>query len=510
MAARIGREGSRRMQQIVDEWRLAHTAPFRYSRLPSSTGCVTQHLSSLRVSELSRTASPAMGVRTAAPRYERRGSGGPLAAFLSFLVPGLGQAYNGQPLLAMLLAAPVVLIAALAGLAALSPNISVITHLLDIRFLVGLVVLDIALLGWRGVAILQAYVERRTPGRWSRGTYFVAGLLLVVVAMHAVPAAYAAKAIDTLNSVSQGGDGGGFSGDTGGGLGDGDSLPIPTDQPEVGSGERVNILLIGVDSGYGRNHALTDTMLVVSIDPDGTSAMLSVPRDLYGVPLGDGRTFNAKLNELLSTAERDAAAYPSGGVGTLKSAIGELLGLPIHYFAAVNLSGFKEAIDAIGGVDVTVERAIADPVYSEDGVEGAGFYIEAGDYHMDGSLALAYVRSRHGPGDNDFTRAERQQQLLTAVQEQLTAGNLLLSLSSLMDAVKNTIATDIPSNRISALAQAVQDTDTSQLARAVIQPPLVQPESHPVAGYILHPDLSAIRALVRDFVAGRPVPTLEP
>ena len=448
-----------------------------------------------------------MSLPQASSRYEPRSTGASLAAFLSFLVPGLGQAYNGQRMLAVLLAAPVILIAALAGLALVAPGVDVITHLLDIRFLVALVVLDVALLGWRAISIIQAYVERRTPGRWSRSTYFVGGLLLVTVAMHAVPAAYAAKAIDTLNSVAQGGDGGGFTGDMGGGLGGTEPLSIPSDQPEVVSGERVNILLVGVDSGYGRNHALTDTMLVVSIDPDGNSAMLSVPRDLYGVPLGDGRTFNAKLNELLSTAERDADAYPSGGVGTLKNAIGELLGLPIHYFAAVNLSGFKEAVDAIGGVDITVERAIADSVYSEDGMEGPGFYIDPGDYHMDGSLALAYVRSRHGPGDNDFTRAERQQQLLTAVQEKLTAGNLLLSLPSLMDAVKNTIATDIPSNRIPALAQAVQDADTSQLARAVIQPPLVQPENHPVAGYILHPDLVAIRALVSDIVAGRSAST---
>ncbi len=457
---------------------------------------------------MSRTATPAaISYREAAPRYEAPSRGGSLAAFLSFLMPGLGQAYNGQRMLAVLLAAPVVLIAVLAGLAVVMPGVDVITHLLDIRFLVALVVLDIALLGWRAISIVQAYVERRTPGRWSRSTYFVAALLLVAVVMHAVPAAYAAKAIDTLNSVAQGGDGGGFTGDTGGGLGDGDSFSVPTHQPEVASGERVNILLVGVDSGYGRNHALTDTMLVVSIDPDGTSAMLSVPRDLYGVPLGDGRTFNRKLNELLSAAERDPDEFPSGGVATLKAAIGELLGLPIHYFAAVNLSGFKEAVDAIGGVNITVERAIADPVYSEDGIEGPGFYIDPGDYHMDGSLALAYVRSRHGPGDNDFTRAERQQQLLTAVQEKLTAGNLLLSLPSLLDAVKNTIATDIPSNRIPALAQAVQDTDTSQLARAVIQPPLVQPENHPTAGYILHPDLDAILALVEDVVAGRPIPT---
>jgi LCP family protein required for cell wall assembly len=321
--------------------------------------------------------------------------------------------------------------------------------------------------------------------------------------MHAVPALYAAKAIDTLNAVSLGGDGGGFDDGSVPGLGSGSAaVPPATNEPQVHHGERVNFLLVGVDSGYGRMHDLTDTMLVVSIDPDGTSAMISVPRDLFGVPLANGRPYNAKLNSLLSYADNHPEEYPEGGATALKGAIGKLLGIRIHYFAAINLTGFKQAIDAIGGVDITVERAIADPVYSEDGIEGPGFYLDAGQYHMDGKLALAYVRSRHGPGDSDFTRAERQQQVLTEVAEKLTAGNLLYTLPGLLDAVRNTIATDVPSSRIPVLAQAVQDADLSRLERAVIQPPLATPVEDPVEGYLLYPDLDAIRALVDALIRG--------
>lgn len=418
-----------------------------------------------------------------------------VAAALSFVVPGLGQAYNRQPVLAWLLSVPVLLLAVLVGIALLLPDVSIVSHLLDIRFLVGLIVLDGALLGWRLVAITQAYAERQRWGRRGAAAYLVGVLVIVTMAMHAVPAYYAVKAIDTLNSVALGGGDGGLSG-TGGGF----SFPEPSSHPEVGGGERVNILLVGVDSGFGRAHALTDTMLVISIDSDGRSAMVSVPRDLYGVSLPDGRAFAAKLNSLFSVAESDPESYPLGGVGSLKAAIGELLGLKIHYFAAVNLIGFKEAINAIGGVDITVERAIADPVYSEDGIEGPGFYLDPGRYHMDGSLALAYVRSRHGPGDSDFTRAERQQQVLTAIRNKLTAENLIVGLPGLLDAVKNTISTDIPSSRFPQLAQAVQDADMSRLQRAVIQPPLAVPETDPVEGYILHPDTAAIQALVAELL----------
>jgi LCP family protein required for cell wall assembly len=224
--------------------------------------------------------------------------------------------------------------------------------------------------------------------------------------------------------------------------------------------------------------------------------MVSVPRDLYGVPLPDGTPFNQKLNALMATASMDPVRYPLGGVGTLKATIGQLLGVEIHYFAAVNLLGFKQAIDAVGGVDVTVDRAVADPTYIDEFGTHSGFYMNAGVYHMDGHTALGYVRSRKGVGDSDFTRADRQQQLLAALTSELTAGNLVVALPGLLDAVKNTIATDIPAAQLPRLAQAVQDADMSHLERVVLQPPefmSVDPAS--AAGYILIPDLDAIRAL---------------
>jgi anionic cell wall polymer biosynthesis LytR-Cps2A-Psr (LCP) family protein len=148
-------------------------------------------------------------------------------------------------------------------------------------------------------------------------------------------------------------------------------------------------------------------------------------------------------------------------------------------------------------VDVTVTRAVNDPTYWDEYNRLVGFTIQPGTYHMDGHLALAYVRSRKGAGDSDFTRAERQQQLLAALQQQLTAGNLLLSLPGLLDAVKDSLATDVPGEEISDLAQAVQAADVSQLRRLVLQPPdHMRVNAHSSAGYILIPDLDAIRAAV--------------
>ncbi|HEX2140801.1 MAG TPA: LCP family protein [Candidatus Limnocylindria bacterium] len=432
-------------------------------------------------------------------------AGAALAALLSFIFPGLGQAYNGQARLAWLLATPVLLLAVGAALALTVARANLLSQALHISFLVGLIVLDLALLGWRLVAITQAHAgrERVSPRRWTAWT--TALLLLATFAMHALPAWYAVKAIDTLSTVSQGGGvtrgGGGISR-----IPELDDLPPPSDQPEVERGERVNVLLVGVDSAPGRTHRLTDTMLVVSLDPNsGRSAMVSVPRDLYGVPLGDGRIFNAKLNSMMSFAEARPAEFPLGGVGTLKAALGELLGVEIHYFAAIDLLGFSSAIDAVGGVDITVERAISDPTYVDESGNRTGFYLDPGRYHFDGHDALAYVRSRMGVGDNDFTRADRQQQLLAAVREKLTAGNLVLALPSLLDAVKSSLSTDIPSARLPDLAQAVQEADMSQLRRIVLQPPVhMTADPGSAAGYILIPNLEAIRQVGQEMLSSPP------
>jgi LCP family protein required for cell wall assembly len=439
-------------------------------------------------------------------RRARSGPRASLAAFLSFLFPGLGQAYNGEAELALAFAAPILIVIGAIATVMIVGSSQLLARLFDVRFLIGLIVLDVVLLAWRLVAVLQAHGYQARPSLRSRATWATMLLVTVTLAMHAVPAYYAVKTIDTLDSVALGHT-----------QGVNDSFGIgpmfePSSQPDVGGGERVNILLVGVDSSPSRTTALTDTMLVVSLDTSGTaSAMISVPRDLYGVPLPDGTPFNRKLNSLMVYASAHPDAFPLGGVGTLKATIGKLLGMQIHYFAAINMFGFKQTVDSIGGVDITVERAINDPTYWNEFDVQTGFFLKPGTYHMDGHMALAFVRSRKGVGDSDFTRADRQQQLLTAIRDKLTAGNLVLALPGLLDAVKNTISTDVPSGRLAELANAVQEADMSRLQRVVLQPPVyMRADPYSKAGYILVPNLEAIHALGELIMSGATIATPEP
>jgi LCP family protein required for cell wall assembly len=442
----------------------------------------------------------------------------PLAAFFSFVLPGLGQAYNRQYRLALLLIAPAALVGWLV-LAAVGRGSEFAVQLLDTRILTAIVVLNLALLGWRLVAIYQAHAAREAPrlGRWT--TWVTAALLAVTVGMHLVPAWVATATIDTLQTVSLGGGGGNgvFSAPYMELLeGPGRTSPptpveaTPRPTPVALTGQ-ITILLVGIDAGPGRSTYSTDTMMVAVLDPStGSTSLISIPRDTYGAPLGDGRDYNLKLNSLLAYARLDSTTYPLGPTETLKTAVGALLDLHIDYVAAVDFLGFTSAVDAVGGVDVTVTRSVYDYGYRDEYNNLVGFVIEPGTYHMDGYTALAFARSRKGAGDNDFTRADRQQLVVEALATKMRSGSWLFNLPDLLNAIGDTVATDVPVELLPSLARALLEADLSHINRLVIQPPLVSAAQAGDGAYILIPDIPGIQAAVHGLVAKKVEPTPPP
>lgn len=428
----------------------------------------------------------------------------PLAAFFSFVLPGLGQAYNRQFRLALLLGLPAGVLGWLV-LAAAGRGGEAVAALLDVRVLVAIVLLNLGLLGWRAVAIYQAHVAREAPGlrRWT--TWVTGGLLLATLGMHLVPAWYATATIDTLASVSLGGGGGGGLLDAPSEIREprsGTATPAPYQEPApVGLTGRFSVLLVGVDVGPGRRTYNTDTMIVATLDPRSGASLISIPRDTFGTPMGDGRIYNAKLNSLWAYARLDPSTYPLGGPESLKAAVGALLGVEIDYIAAVDFLGFTSAVDAVGGVDVTVERAVHDYAYPDEYNNVVGFHIEPGTHHMDGYTALAFARSRLGAGDNDFTRADRQQRVIEALGAEMRRGGWLLNLPSLLNAVGDAVATDIPIELLPHLARALLDADLSSIDRLVIERPLVYSDTLTDGTYVLIPDVQAIRAAVDDVLS---------
>jgi LCP family protein required for cell wall assembly len=438
----------------------------------------------------------------------RRGTSPLVAAFLSFLWPGLGHWYLGRPRIAALLAAPIAILV-LVLIAWLSRGVTkVVVDLLSPEVSVTLTVLVLAAGAWRlGSIVHAAWMSAGSRGfRRPAVASCLAVLAVIVITTHVWAAAVSWSVYRASEDVfSPGRDqpppvAVGPSGSP-----SGSAEPTPSDPflatpeatpPDVDS--RVNVLITGIDAGENRRTTLTDTLIVVSFDPkSGKAAMISFPRDIARFEMSNGRIYTGKINSLMTFANNHPVDYPKGGLPTLMRELGHILGVPIHYYAAVDLDGFRKLIDATGGITVDNPKAINDPTFGwSDG--RVGFQLSAGRHRLDGETALAYVRTRKGVGDNDFTRARRQQLVLLALREQLTDPAMLPKLPDLIRIGSSTVRTNFPRGRVGEmldLAGSMQD-DEENMQRVVLGPPYARnPPAGTPGGYQLILDMDRISEL---------------
>ncbi len=235
------------------------------------------------------------------------------------------------------------------------------------------------------------------------------------------------------------------------------------EEPNIARGERVNILLLGVDKRpQEEGPCRTDTMILVTVDPAINSAgMLSIPRDLYLEIPGYGLN---RINVAHFIGDRDS--YPGGGPGLAKKTVQYNLGIPIHYYIRINFQGFREVIDALGGITVEVEREIWDDKYPDENYGYMTIYIPAGVQQMDGETALRYARTRHN--GSDFVRLRRQQKVLFAIREKGLSLDLIPRLPELFSTMGYTVDTDMGPEEVLALAQIARQIEKEDIKSAVI------------------------------------------
>ena len=236
-----------------------------------------------------------------------------------------------------------------------------------------------------------------------------------------------------------------------------------------------NILLLGSDDPLREGGVQrTDTMIIVSINRDTqTASMISLPRDLY-VYLPGG------------SMQRLNTAITLGGVHLLKQTILYNFGVPIHFFARVDFSGFQQIVDSIGGVEIAVSCRFEDwriksPELDVEEVENWELVaLEPGIYQMDGPTALWYARSRIR--SDDFDRGRRQQQLLRALFDQGVDLDLVSQVPQLWNTFQDSIETDIDIGRmlqLATLAGPVRENGVQNLYLAG----KMQPWTVPGVGY---------------------------
>ncbi len=263
-----------------------------------------------------------------------------------------------------------------------------------------------------------------------------------------------------------------------------------------------NILLLGADSGDGRDSLRFDSISVVSVNAEtGAMTITGIPRELPNPPFSEGSPmlelypdgvfeghadatcgWNAWMNHIRNAAEvcrsdqgvslyPDAAANGSSpGIEATKDAAEGVLGIEIPYYVFIDMNGFAALIDALGGVDITVTERLPEgggPAYEGQAAEDwATGWIEVGEQHMDGDTAQWYARSRYTTSDWD--RMERQRELQTAILQQFTPQNVLSRFNEIAAAGTNILETDLPQDKLPEFFDLIlkaqgQDVQTIEL-----------------------------------------------
>jgi LCP family protein required for cell wall assembly len=316
----------------------------------------------------------------------------------------------------------------------------------------------------------------------------------------------------------------------------GQGAKIVTGEDPWAETPRVNVLLLGSDSGVGRTGTRTDSMIVASIDTKtGHTVLISLPRNLERVPLpassplrnvypsgsygrptclhqaaNDECMLNAIWTEADTYKQEHPSAYAgeqSAGRSETRQVISEVLGLKLNYTVVVDLHGFEELVDAMGGVTVNVKlgpsgrlpiggyQSHVDPTKV---VNNEGWF-KAGVQKLNGHYALWYARAR--ATDSDYYRMQRQRCVIRAVVQQVNPGAMLGKYAELAKIAKDNIYTDVPAQNLPAFVELIERVQKAKMTSVSLTK---------ITDYSsVHPDYAAIHALVKKAIAA-PKPAATP
>jgi polyisoprenyl-teichoic acid--peptidoglycan teichoic acid transferase len=226
--------------------------------------------------------------------------------------------------------------------------------------------------------------------------------------------------------------------------------------------DRLNILILGIRGVDDPNGGLlTDTIMVVSIEPKtAKAALISIPRDLYiDIPYQDNKN---KINEAYVDGIKNSDW--KNGLKYSKKAVFDVTGMDIHYAASVDFKAFKEIIDTLGGVKITLDKPFSEKNQFEEGV----ISLPAGTQTIDGDTALLFARARFST--SDFDRAKRQQQLLLGVKDKAFSLGVVYNpakIISILNSLGNHVKTDAELWEIQELASLSRKIEIKDVRKKV-------------------------------------------
>ena len=217
--------------------------------------------------------------------------------------------------------------------------------------------------------------------------------------------------------------------------------------------DKTTVMIMGIDE-RGDDVGRSDTLMIATLDPKKhQAALLSIPRDTRVKIKGNG--FD-KIN----------AAYAYGGYKLTQDTVENFLGTPMDHYVLINIQAFQRIIDAIGGVDIDVEKRMfyEDP-WDDDG--GLVIDLYPGEQHMDGKTAITYVRYRDEEGD--IGRIERQQKFMKAVMDKVTSPAIIPQLPAVIREVLSSVKTDLSFRQLLELAGSLKEAHDNGLKTEMVQ-----------------------------------------
>jgi LCP family protein required for cell wall assembly len=378
---------------------------------------------------------------------------------LSALLPGTGYIYNGRRALGLTVLIPSVTIGIVVGWF-FPHNLHAALDLAfdPKRLKTAAALLAVALLAWIVVVVTTYVMVRPVPvERWKTwaGGVFVGVLCLAVAAPVTVAARYAMVQADLVETVFD----------------NAKTVTTPKHVTETnpwGGRRRVNLLLLGGDGGAGRIGVRTDSMILISMDTrTGRTVTFSLPRNMmyaqfprtsplhrvypYGFS-GAGDPGNWMLNAIYREVP---LLYPgilgdsdNEGADAIKLAVQGTTGINVDYYVLANLAGFRELVDAMGGVTVNINTPVAIGGSIDHGTPPDGYLKPGPNQHLNGYQALWFTRGRWG--SDDYQRMERQRCMIHAIIDDADPLKLLRRYQALAAAGKKLIHTDIPRKLVPA------------------------------------------------------------
>lgn len=271
---------------------------------------------------------------------------------------------------------------------------------------------------------------------------------------------------------------------------------------------RYTFLLLGGDAGDDRVGLRADSMTVVTVNAEtGAATMIGVPRNLRNAPFSEGSPmwndfpegFNCTssdcyLNGTYTYGEANPELYPeasangsSPGIEATRDAVEGVTGLELQFFVLVDMNGFADLVDALGGLRLEVTERVPIAIEGEPVRE----WIEPGTQVLDGHDTLWYARSR--AGTSDYARMERQRQVQEALIREFTPETLLTKYTGLAQAGRDMVQSDVPQSMIGSL---------SELALQTRELPITNLELVPESGVTTgDPDFDQIHAMVQQALA---------